>query len=435
MVRQSAHRELSNWLDRNGYHHAHARKEKTPHPYVVSSRMGHARIIESPVTGRPVFAAYERDHHITTRGRLALERGQFALPPGPQEKRRGLKGRLPIDTIRRARAALARASMMRNDGTISARELDEAQRAVHQAWPSIEIESTPRKTSAHATRAPEKSTSFKISTKAPSTMTASEINKELDKLHDQDSTLGRLMINAGRGHERPSEYLKMTDPLALELRKNAERRKDLRVEISFRYGPNPPSRLPTRKGFGPRSKTQDPTSGGQSFGKSYSGRAHATKQINPEYLRKTRVAAQRADAAWLRGGLDAMDEELKVLRRNDADPVVISEFERLYHNQMLRVLPEQRLVSSRKDHARRIEASVKADARPTAKQRAAQAEIKLNAIPRSEWSRARVIPILREVDTAALAEIERLHALGGRFFTAGPQVAEWAREVLNERGA
>ena len=72
-------------------------------------------------------------------------------------------------------------------------------------------------------------------------------------------------------------------------------------------------------------------------------RSHAPKSINPEYLRKTKVAGQLADDAWLRGGLDAMDAELKWFRRNDADPVIIGEFERLYHNHMRRVLPKQRL--------------------------------------------------------------------------------------------
>jgi hypothetical protein len=113
--------------------------------------------------------------------------------------------------------------------------------------------------------------SFKISTKAPVAMTAAEINKELDKLDAQDSILGDLMIEGGRGHERPSEYHRMTDPLSMELRKNSDRRQDLRIEIEMRYGPNPPSRLPTGRGFGPRSKTQSPTRGGMGFGKRYGG--------------------------------------------------------------------------------------------------------------------------------------------------------------------
>jgi hypothetical protein len=137
---RSHNRELSAWLDRHGYHHAHARVQETPHPYGVSTRMAHARVIHQEPTGRPVFAAHERDHHITTAGRRALKRSQFALPPGPEEKRRGIKGRLPIDDIARARSALARASMMHHQGHITTRQLTQARRAVHRAWPSIEIE-------------------------------------------------------------------------------------------------------------------------------------------------------------------------------------------------------------------------------------------------------------------------------------------------------
>lgn len=142
MTRHSANRELNAWLDHHGYRHSHARVQETPHPYVVSPRMAHARVIHQEPTGRPVFASHERDHHITTAGRRALKRRQFALPPGPEEKRRGIKGRLPIDDIERARAALARASMMHHQGTITARELAQARQAVHRAWPSIHIDVT-----------------------------------------------------------------------------------------------------------------------------------------------------------------------------------------------------------------------------------------------------------------------------------------------------
>ena len=119
----------------------------------------------------------------------------------------------------------------------------------------------------------QKIPSSKISTKDPAAMTAAEINKELDKLNEQDSTLDSLMIEAGRGHERPSEYLRMTDPLSTELRKNSDRRQDLRIEIEMRYGPGAPSRLPTSKRgwYGPRLKTQSPTHGGMGFGKRYGG--------------------------------------------------------------------------------------------------------------------------------------------------------------------
>jgi hypothetical protein len=107
---------------------------------------GHARIIHQAPTGRPVFAAHERDHHITTSGRRALDREQFALPPGPDEKRRGIGGRLPIDTIERARNALQRAPQMRKRGHITVGQLAEVRRMVHRAWPSIEVH-----TRAHAT--------------------------------------------------------------------------------------------------------------------------------------------------------------------------------------------------------------------------------------------------------------------------------------------
>lgn len=140
MKQRSSKHELDNWLDRHGYSHASARKQTTPHPYAVSSRMDHARMIHQEPTGHEVFAAHERDHHITTSGRRALSRVQFALPPGPDERRRGIKGRLPIDTLKRARNALQRASQMRKRGHITAGQLTEVRRAVHGAWPSIDIE-------------------------------------------------------------------------------------------------------------------------------------------------------------------------------------------------------------------------------------------------------------------------------------------------------
>jgi len=199
MARRNTKRDVDEWLDRHGYTRGHARKVKEEHPYAVSSRSSHttraehlftyrnkhgswsdvwatdveqakqqirarkdvpesfftisrvtnvpprestahARMIHQEPTGRPVFAAHERDHHITTAGRRALKRSQFALPPGPEEKRRGIKGRLPIDDIDRARNALTRASQMKTRGTISGGQLAAALRAVHKAWPSIEIE-------------------------------------------------------------------------------------------------------------------------------------------------------------------------------------------------------------------------------------------------------------------------------------------------------
>jgi len=102
-------------------------------------KLGHARIIHQEPTGRPVYAEHERDHHITTAGRRALTASEFALPPGPSEKRRGIKGRLPIDTLKRARNALARAAQMKKSGDLSAGQLAAVRRKVHAAWPSIDV--------------------------------------------------------------------------------------------------------------------------------------------------------------------------------------------------------------------------------------------------------------------------------------------------------
>ena len=125
-------RDVDEWLDRHGYGHVRAKKSST----------APARMIHQEPTGREVFAAHERDHHITTAGRRALRANQFALPPGPEEKRRGIKGRFPIDEIGRARNALARAAQMKKRDQLSAAQLATVRRKVRAAWPSIDIEPT-----------------------------------------------------------------------------------------------------------------------------------------------------------------------------------------------------------------------------------------------------------------------------------------------------
>ena len=95
------------------------------------------RVVHQAPTYRPVYAAHERDGHITTAGRRALPEHLYALPPGPEEVRRGILGRVPFDTYLRARAALSRLSMMRHQGTIGQRELDRARHRVLTHWPQI----------------------------------------------------------------------------------------------------------------------------------------------------------------------------------------------------------------------------------------------------------------------------------------------------------
>lgn len=79
---------------------------------------------------------------------------------------------------------------------------------------------------------------------------ASQINKRLDRLDQLSSANTEAFIAAGRGYERPPEYLTKTDPLSLEARRIHDEKSDLHAEIERRYGPGAPSRLPTdRRGF------------------------------------------------------------------------------------------------------------------------------------------------------------------------------------------
>jgi hypothetical protein len=85
-------------------------------------------------------------------------------------------------------------------------------------------------------------------------MTAGEINRELDKLDVQRSELNRAFIEANRGYEKASETAELNDPLAVKFNAVSDRQCALRHEIERRYGPNAPSRLPLRQGFGPIKK-------------------------------------------------------------------------------------------------------------------------------------------------------------------------------------
>lgn len=76
----------------------------------------------------------ESEGHITAYGRKHLQHGQFALPAGEEEKKRGIGGRYPIDTISRARNALARGAQ-----NASPEELAEIRRKVHAKYPQISI--------------------------------------------------------------------------------------------------------------------------------------------------------------------------------------------------------------------------------------------------------------------------------------------------------
>jgi hypothetical protein len=88
--------------------------------------------------------------------------------------------------------------------------------------------------------------------KNPAEMTAAEINRELDRLEKLCSAFTDEMIAAGRGYERPSEWMKRDDPLSQRGRAAYRRCDALRIEMELRYGPDCPARLP--RGFGPRKQ-------------------------------------------------------------------------------------------------------------------------------------------------------------------------------------
>jgi hypothetical protein len=77
--------------------------------------------------------------------------------------------------------------------------------------------------------------------------TPSEINHELDRLDKVSTRLTQKFIDAGRGHELPSETRHMSDPLANEANTLSGLRDALRREVERRYGPGAPSRLPGRQ--------------------------------------------------------------------------------------------------------------------------------------------------------------------------------------------
>lgn len=78
-------------------------------------------------------------------------------------------------------------------------------------------------------------------------MTPSKINGILDHLDALGSILCNVFIAEGRGNELPSETFRLSDPLAILYQRLSDTSGLLRTEISRRYGPNAPSRLPLRK--------------------------------------------------------------------------------------------------------------------------------------------------------------------------------------------
>jgi hypothetical protein len=81
-------------------------------------------------------------------------------------------------------------------------------------------------------------------------MTAGVINKHLDRLDKESSALIDRLIEAGFGHIGLQQILKMDHPVAQQYAAVSSQQGMLHAEITRRYGPGAPSRLPSR-GFGP----------------------------------------------------------------------------------------------------------------------------------------------------------------------------------------
>ena len=103
-------------------------------------------------------------------------------------------------------------------------------------------------------RAPTLTLTGQENMKDPRTMSASEINRALDKLEGWDTLNCNAMIESGLGHETYTDSQRSVHPLSVERCRLARLRFALRDEIDARYGPGAPSRLPLRRGwYGPRA--------------------------------------------------------------------------------------------------------------------------------------------------------------------------------------
>jgi len=80
-------------------------------------------------------------------------------------------------------------------------------------------------------------------------MGAAVINKALDTLDKEQSKLNGALIEAGFGHVRLQEIMRMDHPVAQQYAVVSGQIALLHEEIERRYGPGAPSRLP--RGFGP----------------------------------------------------------------------------------------------------------------------------------------------------------------------------------------
>lgn len=92
---------------------------------------------KNPKTGRQIGTKTEKEGKLTTAGRLAMNRTDFALAPGQAEKASGQKGRFPIHDAAHARNAVARAAQGVKAGTLTTSEAATVKKAVARKYPAI----------------------------------------------------------------------------------------------------------------------------------------------------------------------------------------------------------------------------------------------------------------------------------------------------------
>ena len=121
-------------------------------------------------------------------------------------------------------------------------------------------------------------------------MSAAQLTKAMDKASLESSKITNMLIDAGRGYERPSDMLSKSDPLSLKYQKNSNLLQDLYAEKNRRityhgnlrpvkYQENPmatkkfsPAQLAAQKLFAERARS----------GTLKKGKRKATRKTNPE---------------------------------------------------------------------------------------------------------------------------------------------------------
>lgn len=123
-------------------------------------------------------------------------------------------------------------------------------------------------------------------------LTASEINRELERLRAKSSRITAQMIEDGRGNELPSETMKKSDPLSIQYRETVERLNDLRNEIRARTGQDY-HRMPTRRRNANPPRRPRLTRGRRQTTKTIEVFLPMTKARATEWLRERRIPFTR----------------------------------------------------------------------------------------------------------------------------------------------